>query len=859
MSFNAGGIEYNVEVGTSDLLKAGRAVDNFSKDATRDFKKTENSADRLKTKMTLLASSIRGAISIGAIASATAGLSALVAGLALISKKAADANRELSIFTRQTKLSAQEFKSFTFASKQFGVTGEQFADISKDMTDKLGEFGKVGTGAFQDMADVIGITKEEGQALAMELQKLSGRDGLLAMVSAMEDAGATSAEMTFVLESMGNEASRLQPLLLNNGEALKRMEAQARRAGVGLQLTQEQSVKLAEVSSGFDLFTRALSDAAQKLTSEFAPELAKWAEGAISLVQKVTGAIIDLRAELTGEERIYTLDELEQQSVEATMSIQKLEDTIVSLKKSGAKTVTTEGGLEFGAGAGIKESLELEKEKKRVIDEQIVALREKAALAKKEQDDAEAKLGKGGAGSVGLTADQKKSIQDKLDAVSTALATELKITKQFNDSIANANGNAYAERVAQIKKRESESVKSAESELAALKKIADTAKVDTAVITKQFASKIAEIKRASAEELLDVENDFAKELMENQLKNNEDEIERVEKQNKARAKATKKGLDLVADLLADGKKEADKIAAQKIKDDEKLATERQREKDREELDKARAEEQAGNFVDNIISRGYTEEDFLMEEITRLQELRALELINEQEFVAAKKQLNDELAENERWRWSQTFAIAEQGTGSILSTLKNFGAEQSGLYRVMFAAQKGFAVAQAAIALAQNVAQASSVGFPQNIPLIAGAFAQGAQIASIISSAKISGGRKFGGPVTAGENYEINESGTPEVYTAGGKDYLMATQNAQVTPLDRAGLGGMNITIIEGHGVSADVREDGAGGVTIEMVKKEAMMAGKAAVDEVANSFARNSGKVFNSARQNTNITGKAGR
>lgn len=82
-----------------------------------------------------------------------------------------------------------------------------------------------------------------------------------------------------------------------------------------------------------------------------------------------------------------------------------------------------------------------------------------------------------------------------------------------------------------------------------------------------------------------------------------------------------------------------------------------------------------------------------------------------------------------------------GTSATLEQLadiwKAYGGEQSSTYRALFALSKGFAVAQAAVALAQNVAEASKVGFPQNIGLIAGALAQGAQIAALLSQANYS--------------------------------------------------------------------------------------------------------------------------
>ncbi|GAB3755188.1 hypothetical protein [Lysobacter olei] len=81
-------------------------------------------------------------------------------------------------------------------------------------------------------------------------------------------------------------------------------------------------------------------------------------------------------------------------------------------------------------------------------------------------------------------------------------------------------------------------------------------------------------------------------------------------------------------------------------------------------------------------------------------------------------------------------------GQLADIAKAYGGEQSKTYRVLFALSKGFAVAQAAVALAQNVAEASKAGFPQNIGFIAGALAQGATIASLLSQANYSGGGGF---------------------------------------------------------------------------------------------------------------------
>lgn len=92
--------------------------------------------------------------------------------------------------------------------------------------------------------------------------------------------------------------------------------------------------------------------------------------------------------------------------------------------------------------------------------------------------------------------------------------------------------------------------------------------------------------------------------------------------------------------------------------------------------------------------------------------------------------------------------ASSAFNSMAEMARAFSGEQSRTYRVLFAISKGFAVAQAAVALAQNVAEASKAGFPQNIGLIAAAMAQGAQIAALLSGANYSpAGYTNGGRIT----------------------------------------------------------------------------------------------------------------
>ncbi|MGO5566476.1 tape measure protein [Acinetobacter baumannii] len=90
------------------------------------------------------------------------------------------------------------------------------------------------------------------------------------------------------------------------------------------------------------------------------------------------------------------------------------------------------------------------------------------------------------------------------------------------------------------------------------------------------------------------------------------------------------------------------------------------------------------------------------------------------------------------RLNAQIAFGGQMMGSLTSMFGSMFGEQSKAYKIMFAADKAYAIAAAGIAIQQNIAAASKAGFPLNIPLIAGAVAQGASIIANIRAIKDQG-------------------------------------------------------------------------------------------------------------------------
>lgn len=105
-------------------------------------------------------------------------------------------------------------------------------------------------------------------------------------------------------------------------------------------------------------------------------------------------------------------------------------------------------------------------------------------------------------------------------------------------------------------------------------------------------------------------------------------------------------------------------------------------------------------------------------------------------------------------------------GDLAGLAKGFAGEQSGIYKGLFAIEKGFAIAQSAIAIQQSIAKAMALGFPQNIPVIGQAIAQGAGIMSSIKG--ITAGFKAGG-------YTGNMGASQVAGVVHGQEYVFDAQ------------------------------------------------------------------------------------
>lgn len=135
-------------------------------------------------------------------------------------------------------------------------------------------------------------------------------------------------------------------------------------------------------------------------------------------------------------------------------------------------------------------------------------------------------------------------------------------------------------------------------------------------------------------------------------------------------------------------------------------------------------------------------------------------------------------------------------GELAGVISDGAGEQNAAYRALFAVQKGFVLASAALSLQKALAEANALPFPANLPAYAQAMSAGTQILSAIRGIAFGGGRYNGGAVGAGNMYRVGEHGKPEIFKANnGSQYMIPGDNGRIIPnRDIGGGGGITLNV-----------------------------------------------------------------
>ncbi|WP_374293637.1 phage tail tape measure protein [Klebsiella variicola] len=237
---------------TIDLIaKVGGFVQGMDK-AERSSQKWR---DQVKKDAKEVSSSI---IAVGA-AAATAAVGIGAAGLAIV-KNTAQQVTEADRWAKSLKMSTQDLLSWQYAAEQAGLTGDNIADIFKDINDKVGDAVLNKSGEAAQALDTLGLSAEK-------LSQQSPDKQLLAISSALQKI-PSQAGKTNILESLGNDLSKMLPLFDNNNEKLKQFIQLSKDFGIAP--PQEDIDNLVKVNQ----FFQDIETSARGLKMEIASGLA---------------------------------------------------------------------------------------------------------------------------------------------------------------------------------------------------------------------------------------------------------------------------------------------------------------------------------------------------------------------------------------------------------------------------------------------------------------------------------------------------------------------------------------------------------------------------------------------------------
>jgi len=194
----------------------------------------------------------RDAVKLGAAAVAVVG------SLGLLTKSAAEAGSELIIQARLANATTDEFQKMAAGARGLGVENDQLSDILKDMNDRVGDFMTTGAGPmvdfFEKVAPKVGVTIDQ-------FKELSGPQALGLYMSSLEKANLTQSEMTFHMEAMASDLTKLQPLFNNNAKLLNSSAKEAKELGLIL-----SEIDLHQLQMGSKSFAKL--NAAAKITKD---------------------------------------------------------------------------------------------------------------------------------------------------------------------------------------------------------------------------------------------------------------------------------------------------------------------------------------------------------------------------------------------------------------------------------------------------------------------------------------------------------------------------------------------------------------------------------------------------------------
>lgn len=196
----------------------------------------------------------------GAAAATVAGAGLAVGWATRYTAQQAEMAQQLDITSRSLGISTQALQGYQYAFQRAGIDADKTGNIFKDTADKIGDAYQNGGGEAQDALDALGIKAEE-------LIELAPDEMMLRLADAMKDL--PQAAQVNLLESLADDATRLQPLLANNAAELRALMEEA--SEVGLIMSPEQIANLQATNAAIERLQGRLQGVGNRLLGELSP------------------------------------------------------------------------------------------------------------------------------------------------------------------------------------------------------------------------------------------------------------------------------------------------------------------------------------------------------------------------------------------------------------------------------------------------------------------------------------------------------------------------------------------------------------------------------------------------------------
>lgn len=229
----------------SDTDKAAKHFNGFEKKASRAL-------NRINRSTAGLASSIVSLVGVGA--------------MGLLIKETSKAAKEAIAYSDALGISTEALTAWQFAGQSVGLEADKISDIMKDSAEKIGDAFRNNGGEALEALEGLNLSIRDMAQLSPEKQ-------LLEIGNALGQVG-TQGEKIQILESLGNDATLLLPLLDNNAEKLKSLIQLSDETGNTM--TRIEADKLVQVGVATAELDAVMKGLGQTLLTEVSPSLSKF-------------------------------------------------------------------------------------------------------------------------------------------------------------------------------------------------------------------------------------------------------------------------------------------------------------------------------------------------------------------------------------------------------------------------------------------------------------------------------------------------------------------------------------------------------------------------------------------------------